>query len=49
MLVFVVHNPKTKQVWVFDNHADALQCRREQKLTHWFLWGTTIGCYRNEE
>ena len=49
MLVFVVHNPKKEQVWVFSNHTDALKCRREQKLNHWHLWGTSIDCYFEKE
>lgn len=52
MLVFVVVDdrvqkgkPEQKKVYVFDNHDDALRCRRELKLDSHHLWGTTIGCY----
>lgn len=41
-LVFVVHNPKKGQMWVFDNHGAALRCREEQKLTQDFLWGCSV-------
>lgn len=46
MLVFVVRNPKTGCVWVFTDHADALRCRREQKLSQEHLWGCTTNCYQ---
>jgi hypothetical protein len=49
MMVFVVHNPKTEQVWVFSKHEDALRWRRDQKLNHWHLWGTTVDCVINDK
>jgi hypothetical protein len=42
MQLFVVHNPKTSQVWVFNNHDAAMRCRQEQKLNHWHLWGCVV-------
>lgn len=42
MQLFVVHNPKTKTMFVFDNHDAALRCRTEQKLSHWYLWGCGV-------
>ena len=50
MMVFVVLDDRAgdeKKVYVFDNHADALRCRRELRLNHWRLWGTSIGCYQS--
>ena len=36
---------EAKKVYVFDNHVDALRCRRELKLDSHHLWGTSVGCY----
>jgi hypothetical protein len=49
--VFVVLDDRAgdsdpQKVYVFDNHDDALRCRRELKLDHFHLWGTTVGCYK---
>jgi len=44
-MIYVVYNPKTKQVWVFESHDDALRCRREQNLNHWWLWGCALNAY----
>jgi len=44
MLVFVVTNPKKGQTWVFDNHAAALKCLQEQRLTQDFLCGCSVSC-----
>jgi hypothetical protein len=44
MMVYVVHNPKTKALWVFAKHADALRWRHKQKLDHWHLWGCAVDC-----
>jgi hypothetical protein len=50
MLVFVVIDDKAgkqeqKKVYVFDNHDDALRCRRDLRLDSHHLYGTSIGCY----
>jgi hypothetical protein len=42
MQLFVVHNPKTGTMYVFDNHDAALRCRQEQKLSHAHLLGCVI-------
>ncbi len=47
-MVYVVHNPKTKQVWVFSTHAEALKCRRANKLNHWWLWGCSVDCWTED-
>lgn len=48
-LVFVVMKESKgngREIWVFDNHADALRCRQEQQLDSSHLWGCAIGCYK---
>jgi hypothetical protein len=43
--LFVVHNDKKAQAWVFTKHEDALRCREEQKLDQSHLWGCSLDCY----
>lgn len=43
--LFVVHNDKTGQMWVFTKHDDALRCRQEQRLDQSHLWGCAVDCY----
>lgn len=49
MLVYVVvkqnRDKEVDAVYVFDNHVDALRCRRELGLKSDALRGTTVGCY----
>lgn len=49
MLVYIVikkqRGKEVEAVYVFDNHADALRCRKELGLTSDLLWGTTVNCY----
>jgi len=44
--LFVVHNDKTADAWVFTKHEDALHCRQEQKLDQSHLWGCALDCYK---
>jgi hypothetical protein len=42
MQLYVVRNPKTGAVFVFDNHDAALRSRIDQKLTQDFLIGCSL-------
>ena len=38
-------NKDVEAVYTFDNHADALRCRRDLKLDSHCLWGAAVGSY----
>jgi len=44
MQLFVVHNPKTGAMFVFDNHAAALRCKDDLRLSQDFLIGCPLFC-----